>query len=109
MLVVTQGVNRIVVPRLDLPVPLPAATMLRMENPATKRIVWCQVADSAELVDWVDFRFNVIGSGADPVQSQVAMTAKDKGEWDAMLYGGTVYSQSPSELTELRKERFKLD
>lgn len=105
MLRLQQGTNRMVVPKQDLPNPLPDAVALRLFNGTTKREVWCALEDSGELFDWRDFVIEVKTFGADPSQGQIAMTDQDKGEWVATLFGGAVYSESPALLDQLREER----
>lgn len=105
MITIEQGINRIVVPKLDMPNPMPAVIMLRLHNDATGRQAWCEVVDDGLLSDWYQFVFEVVGANADPLQSQISMTTKDKGMWVATLYGNSVYSESPTLNTELRKEK----
>jgi hypothetical protein len=105
MITLNQGINRMLVPKVDMPTPMPAVVMLQLVNTATNRQAWCELTALLGLSDWYEYEIEVVGAGADPLQGQIAMNAKDEGQWKATIYGGAVYSESPSTLTELRKER----
>jgi len=105
MITIELGTNRIVVPKLDMPNPMPDVIMLQLSNTVTNRQAWCEVVDNGLLSDWYQFEFEIVGANADPAQSQISMTTKDKGMFVATLYGNSVYSESPSLITELRKEK----
>lgn len=99
------GINRIVVPKLDMPSVMPDFLMLRLVNGATNREAWCLIVNNGLLSDWYEFEVEIVGANANPMDSQIAFTSKDKGEFVATIYGNSVYSESPSLNTELRKER----
>lgn len=105
MIKLQQGENRMVIPRQDLPEPLPAALAVRFVNGATNKTIWSKVVDSSALIDWVDLVVTVVGGNANPLNGEIALQSpRDTGQWTVTLFGGSSYSEAPVELTQLREE-----